>query len=142
MNRERAPFVLTPDFEYVMGKRVSWPLSFLVSCTRNVPPPVPHLSPISFPSSFLPPQRALICSRGSRRRLLRHTWSFDETLTSSSIYSLWYTQIALSFSLSSQSKSEYLSSFLSSSFSISTLSLFLPTLTSSSSSSSLSPLSR
>ncbi len=23
MNRERAPFVLTPDFEYVMGKRVS-----------------------------------------------------------------------------------------------------------------------
>ena len=23
MNRERAPFVLTPDFEYVLGKRVS-----------------------------------------------------------------------------------------------------------------------
>ncbi len=23
MNREKAPFVLTPDFEYVMGKRVS-----------------------------------------------------------------------------------------------------------------------
>ena len=23
VNRERAPFVLTPDFEYVMGKRVS-----------------------------------------------------------------------------------------------------------------------
>ena len=22
MNRERAPFVLTPDFEYVLGKRV------------------------------------------------------------------------------------------------------------------------
>lgn len=24
MNREKAPFVLTPDFEYVMGKRVGW----------------------------------------------------------------------------------------------------------------------
>ena len=39
MNRERAPFVLTPDFEYVMGKRVSWPLSFLVL-----------LLPLPFPS--------------------------------------------------------------------------------------------
>ena len=47
MNRERAPFVLTPDFEYVMGKRVREPtvaFSFMhslascmnvVSCSQN-----------------------------------------------------------------------------------------------------------
>ena len=47
MNRERAPFVLTPDFEYVMGKRVCEPtvaFSFMhslascmdvVSCSQN-----------------------------------------------------------------------------------------------------------
>ena len=36
MNRERAPFVLTPDFEYVMGKRVSLQRSETLSAIHKI----------------------------------------------------------------------------------------------------------
>ena len=36
MNRERAPFVLTPDFEYVLGKRVGVVGLHVVLFTRSI----------------------------------------------------------------------------------------------------------
>ena len=46
VNKERAPFVLTPDFEYVMGKRVSLSVVFTGSSTYPFPPPLIPLLPI------------------------------------------------------------------------------------------------